>query len=196
MKHSITTLGIGLLLAGAAMGQDLAPQGDKKEAPERAPRRPMAELDTDKDGKVSKQEFLAGPRAKANPEMAEKLFERMDSDKDGFLSEKDKPAPRPHPFMRLDSDKDEKVSKEEWMQSERAKQDSEKAAEIFTKIDKNSDGFIDKAEMKQHMEHMQGAGRGGKGPKRGGPKGDKPAGGDGPPPPPPADDTDAEEADQ
>lgn len=154
----------------------------------------MAELDSDKDGKISKQEFLAGPRAKANPEMAEKLFERMDSDKDGFLSEKDKPAPRPHPFMHLDSDKDEKISKDEWMQSERAKNNADKAGEIFANIDKNADGFIDKQEIKQHMQHMQGEGRKGKGkgPHRGGPKGDKPAadGAGGPPPVPAGDDID------
>jgi len=47
---------------------------------------PFGKMDTNKDGKISKEEFLASPMAQKNPERAEARFAKLDTDKDGFLS--------------------------------------------------------------------------------------------------------------
>jgi hypothetical protein len=56
----------------------------------------LMELDADKNGSVSKDEFLAGERAKeAGKEEAGKMFDRMDRNKDGVLNREDFQARRP-----------------------------------------------------------------------------------------------------
>jgi Ca2+-binding EF-hand superfamily protein len=57
--------------------------------------------------------------------------------------DKGKPKMSPEDLLKkLDTDKDGKISKEEWMASPQAKKDEAKATERFTRMDKNSDGFI------------------------------------------------------
>lgn len=69
-----------------------AADGDapKKGPPEGGPRPPPEEifkkLDTNGDGAVSKEEFLASPRAQKDPEKAGKRFDDLDKNKDGKLS--------------------------------------------------------------------------------------------------------------
>lgn len=43
-------------------------------------------LDTNGDGKVAKEEYLASPRAKKNPTEAEDRFKKLDKNNDGCLS--------------------------------------------------------------------------------------------------------------
>ncbi len=49
-------------------------------------KRVFEDVDTDKDGKVSKTEFLVGVKSE---DRAKKRFDKKDKDKDGFLSKKE-----------------------------------------------------------------------------------------------------------
>lgn len=64
-------------------------EGQRKGPPEGGPRPSPEEffkrLDTDKDGAISKEEFLASPRSQKDPAKAEKRFEQLDKNKDGKI---------------------------------------------------------------------------------------------------------------
>jgi hypothetical protein len=102
-------------------------------------------FDTDKDGKVSKDEFMA----KAP------LFEHLDANKDGVVTKEEvdaMPAAQKHPgisgfIAHFDADNDGKVTKAEW--------DAKRAA-AFAKADKNSDGFIEKDEFVSSAKELAG----------------------------------------
>ncbi|MBI1372814.1 MAG: hypothetical protein GC159_08650 [Phycisphaera sp.] len=55
---------------------------DKKGSPEAM----IKKLDTNSDGKISLEEFKAGPKGAKDPAKAEKVFAKADADSDGFLS--------------------------------------------------------------------------------------------------------------
>lgn len=57
--------------------------GDK---PRPAPEEILKKLDTNADGSISKEEFLARPKAKADSAKAEERFKAMDKDSDGKLT--------------------------------------------------------------------------------------------------------------
>ena len=61
------------------------PEGDKGK-PKMNPEEMMKRLDTDKDGKVSKAEFLASPNAKKDEAKATERFGKMDKNSDGSLT--------------------------------------------------------------------------------------------------------------
>ena len=61
------------------------PEGDKGK-PKMTPEEMFAKKDADKDGKISKEEFLKGSKDAAKSEAA---FTRKDTDKDGFLSKEE-----------------------------------------------------------------------------------------------------------
>lgn len=134
-----------LLLAGLAASLPstapafAAPEADRKEPPreERPQKREhpgfLARLDADGDGKVSRQEFDGPPEH----------FADFDRNRDGFVAADEAPKgppprrPGPARFLeRLDHDSDGKVSREEFDGPE----------ERFDDLDKNGDGFIDRAE--------------------------------------------------
>ena len=83
------------------------------------PMRRLWELDVDKSGGVSFEEFNTGEMfAKLPAEKQKELFRRLDSDGDGQITSKDQPAPRRAPeakdiIKRLDKDGDGKLSAEE-----------------------------------------------------------------------------------
>ncbi|RBP43691.1 EF hand domain-containing protein [Roseimicrobium gellanilyticum] len=88
----ILTLGAMLLSATLA----LAAEGDKPGKPPGGGDRPRGnpeeffkKLDTNSDGAISKEEYLASPRAKENAERAEKGFAAKDKDKDGKLTKEE-----------------------------------------------------------------------------------------------------------
>ena len=88
----ILTLGALLLSATVA----LAAEGDKPKKPPGEGDRPrlnpeemFKKLDSNNDGSISKEEYLASPRAKENAERAEKSFAARDKDKDGKLSKEE-----------------------------------------------------------------------------------------------------------
>lgn len=53
----------------------------------------FAKMDTNNDGKVSKEEFLAA-RKKGKPGRAEKVFAKLDTNNDGFLTKEELAAGR------------------------------------------------------------------------------------------------------
>jgi len=61
-------------------------KGGKGEGKRPDPAEMFKKLDTNGDGFVSKDEFMAGPQAKENAERAGKMFEMKDADKDGKLN--------------------------------------------------------------------------------------------------------------
>ncbi|MFH1136711.1 MAG: EF-hand domain-containing protein [Pseudomonadota bacterium] len=100
---------------------------DAAEAPQGPPPRGkkpdfIGDLDRDKDGKVSREEFPGPPEH----------FKQLDRSGDGFIDAAEAPqgppprGKKPDFIGDLDRDKDGKVSREEF----------------FTKIDRNGDGFI------------------------------------------------------
>ena len=102
------------------------------------------QLDADKDGKITKQEFGAGIKDKKD---LDKAFKSLDKDNDGALTEKDARIM----FNEMDTDKDGKVSKKEyedyyqrWQKKlEAPVNDLKPRASDFDNLDKNRDGYAD-----------------------------------------------------
>jgi hypothetical protein len=97
----ILTLGALLLSASLALaaegdkpGKPGKPPGEGGDRPRPNPEEMFKKADTNGDGSISKEEFLATPRAKENAERAEKMFTAKDKDKDGKLT-KEEFAARP-----------------------------------------------------------------------------------------------------
>ncbi len=90
----LAALALGTTLATAADEKPAAPAagGDAKPAagadakPKRDPAEVFKKLDTNGDGKVSLEEFKAGPAGKKDPAKAEEIFKKKDKDGDGFLT--------------------------------------------------------------------------------------------------------------
>jgi Ca2+-binding EF-hand superfamily protein len=74
----LTALLLSVSLATAA------DKGDKKD-----PEAIFKNLDTNKDGSVSKEEYLASKKAQKDPDKAGKHFEKLDANKDGKLSKEE-----------------------------------------------------------------------------------------------------------
>jgi Ca2+-binding EF-hand superfamily protein len=87
MKVITSLLAILALSAVTSFGADAPkkPEGDKGK-PKMNPEEMLKKLDTDKDGKVSKAEFLASPNAKKDEAKATERFGKMDKNSDGSLT--------------------------------------------------------------------------------------------------------------
>lgn len=118
--------------------------------------------DLDGDGKISFQEFTKSPRLNGvKPERLKGLFDRIDHNKDGFLTEKDFRRPRGHGGMeraemeKLDTNGDKALSFEEWSKNPRHKDLSpEELKKRFQRLDRNDDGQLNE------KDHRRGPGPG------------------------------------
>ena len=95
MKSTILTIAFAMIAGFALAADDKkgddAGKGKGKGKGDPAARAEMMlkKLDTDKDGKISKEEFLASPMAKKAKDKGgdpEKNFTRLDANKDGFIT--------------------------------------------------------------------------------------------------------------
>jgi Ca2+-binding EF-hand superfamily protein len=136
--------------------------GRNRDGAQRPPMKRLWELDTDKSGGISFEEFKLGELfAKLPPERQRALFGRLDTDGDGLITPKDRPEPppkrpdaksrpgkggegrgsRPDQMIReLDTDGDGALSFEEFRVGPNAKGLTEdQQEEMFLKLDRNQD---------------------------------------------------------
>lgn len=84
---------------GKLSREELAPLGKPRDGKD-APMKRLWELDSDKSGGISLEEFKAGQLfMKLPPEKQQEVFRRLDTDGDGVISPKDRPV---HPFKNPD----------------------------------------------------------------------------------------------
>ncbi len=111
-------------------------------------------LDADDNDLISREELLAHAQSEGNERMVnglDKMFARMDANKDGALSEEEM-KPREDRAARMiekmDADKDGKISKAEFdaAVAERGSKHAERKQEMFQKMDTNGDGVISQEE--------------------------------------------------
>jgi len=119
---------------GTENKQALSPDQTKSGAAEFGPR--LKAMDKDGDGKISRAEFQG----------REAMFDRLDSNKDGFLTN-DEAAKLPQRlgaqrFKALDKDGDGKLSRDEFPGRPR----------VFDKLDTDKDGFLSREEAAKFPE--------------------------------------------
>lgn len=105
------------LVGGAAMAM-AAPDGMTLDAFQSAARHRMMQADADGDGKISKAEWVAarGATAKGGGEMKRdpaRTFDRLDTNKDGYLDATEIDALTAKRFARLDTNNDGIVTADE-----------------------------------------------------------------------------------
>jgi Ca2+-binding EF-hand superfamily protein len=89
-------------------------------------------MDLNKDGEVSKKEFL---KPWTDKKAGEEAFKRLDANGDGKITSADLMGQ----FQAMDKDKDGKVSLEEWSADWKDKKAAKRA---FERLDKNQDGYL------------------------------------------------------
>jgi EF-hand domain pair len=82
MKHIRTALVV--FATSALLLPARAEEGADK--PKADPAKAFAKMDANSDGTVTKEEFMASPKAQKDPEKAAKKFGKMDTDANGSLS--------------------------------------------------------------------------------------------------------------
>jgi EF-hand domain pair/EF hand len=75
------------------------------------------QLDTNNDGKLSKEELAGGTRSDGQAERQDAFFRRMDRDHDGFVSKAEFMAQADRNFARCDLDKDGRINTAECRQA-------------------------------------------------------------------------------
>lgn len=109
----------------------------------------LGTADADKDGKVSKEEFIAASKKEVEEE-ATKRFDKGDANKDGFLTQEElKNGEMKMKMEEADTDKDGKISKAEAIAYAKSRAE-DNATKRFQKLDSNGDGFITKEDKPKH----------------------------------------------
>ncbi|BCU77683.1 EF-hand domain-containing protein [Luteolibacter sp. LG18] len=200
------TIPVSLVLAGSMLGAWALPgppddpqtpvAAEKRPGPPDGERRPWHQgvefwkkADTDGDGFISKDEFVALERISKLPEeKRDKIFERLDKDSDGKLSKEElekfgpnEGPPRGFPRLaELDVDHSGGVSLEEFKASEFVKKlPVERQEALFKRLDSDGDGQITPKDRPAEPPRRDGEG----GPRdgEGGPRGEGRGGRDGGP---------------
>jgi len=148
------------LATSLACGQRNDPNSnDRSGGKRKGPPRPgefLKVFDENKDGKVSRVEFDAGKRISVlNPEIRKKIFQRLDKNGDGFISTEELKQTNPKrgidPLASADQNKDERISREEFAEHPHfARLSEERRSELFRRLDRNADGFLDKKDGRRH----------------------------------------------
>ena len=105
--------------------------------------------DTDHDGSISKAEFDAAPRlAKLPEDKRAGLFSHLDRNNDGKIDRHEAEGDVMEAWKKADADHDGLITPDEFKTLPRlAKLPDDKRANLFARLDKNSDGKIDRAEL-------------------------------------------------
>ena len=146
------------LLGMALVPAQAADQADKKQA-KADPAALFKKLDTNNDGKLSKEELKAGP---IKAEKADKVFDKLDTNKDGSLNADElkvlaarKAGGRVNPaelFKKLDINSDGKLSKEEVGKAPLVQDNAKRLDKVMQRLDTNNDGFLNEEEFKKLAE--------------------------------------------
>ncbi len=140
----ITALFMLLLLPIAALAQSGPPQGAAPGSP--APRRLPPDMDTDRDGAISREEFMAAHAR------AEQAFDKLDTNGDGAISRDEflaggRGGPgRAERFRVLDSNSDGRITREELEARHTAR---------FEALDTDHDGKLSGNELRSVQNAMR-----------------------------------------
>ncbi len=171
MRHVLTGM-LGLALCLGTIATINADDPDRRTANPLDAVAEFQKLDKNSDGKLSKEEFVAGRNSEQTEEQAAAEFVKADKDKDGMLTLEEykaiapkKPEKEPETrtpgvgavstaidaaaeFRKLDKNSDGKVSKQEFVDGRNSEQTEEQAAAEFVKADKDKDGALTFEEYK------------------------------------------------
>ena len=84
MKLFFAVAAVALVSCTMAWGQD--EKSKEEHGPRRSPEEILKKLDTNSDGKISLDEWKAGPRSQKDPAHAEEMFKKLDANHDGFIT--------------------------------------------------------------------------------------------------------------
>ena len=151
-----TSIILLISLSSAAIAQEKSDGGPKRKKGRADHARAtdfFKQLDLDSDAKVSREEFAKGKRASQLPAEARiKIFDRLDKNNDGVITAREfKGASGDWPkryLTRADKDKSGRVSYHEFLATPPSSQaDPERLKKMFDRMDRNSDGFLDRKDQ-------------------------------------------------